>query len=475
MKRSSVVAIIIFVGMLLFLTGCSKRYETIQEAVQDNATMGKHVFIDGVDVSGMGVADAWKAVTARHKQVLSSLRYEVKAGEKNQTIFASGLRISFDLNDVLLEALSAPFSYFSDEKREYACKLTVDRDETKKLMCRCADAMYIAPQNAYAIYNESAEGYFDYIDAIQGLGVDIDDLTDRVVAAAGDLMGGVIIPATYYIEAEYTVENARADTQLIAEYTTSFKGSTYSGTNRVFNITKAAGLVNGVTIAPGEEFNTNAILGSRNEKNGWEEATGIREGKYVQEYGGGVCQLSGTLYNAALMAEVNITERQHHSWPLGYIPIGRDATISTGGPNLRFINDGEVPITVQAFVDSRNKTITVRIYGRPRGDGLTVRLTSKKVETLDAPGNKYVLDSSLPLGTRSEQREARVGCIAETYKEYVDANGKVVKRELVTKDKYKSIQGIINVSRDIYYQYTSADVEFVVVYDDVEYLDDTAG
>lgn len=69
----------------------------------------------------------------------------------------------------------------------------------------------------------------------------------------------------------------------------------------------------------------NAILGPRNAENGWKEATGIRDAVYVQEYGGGVCQVSSTLYNAVLMADLTVTDRTHHSWPLGYVDIGRDA------------------------------------------------------------------------------------------------------------------------------------------------------
>ena len=189
----------------------------------------------------------------------------------------------------------------------------------------------------------------------------------------------------------------------------------------------------------------NAILGPRNGENGWKEATGIRDAVYVQEYGGGVCQVSTTLYNAVLMADLTVTERTHHSWPLGYIGIGRDATISTGGPNFKFRNTQEVPITIGAHTDKKKKTVTVCIYGRPLADGETIRITSKKVETLPEPETEVIIDASLAPGVQQVVREPRQGSVAVTYKEYYDADGNFLRREQVTKDKYRSIKGIIHI------------------------------
>ena len=166
---------------------------------------------------------------------------------------------------------------------------------------------------------------------------------------------------------------------------------------------------------------------------------------YVQEYGGGVCQVSSTLYNTVLMADLSVTERVHHSWPLGYIDIGRDATISTGGPNFRFVNSGGAPVTVCAAVDREKKTVTVSIYGRPLPDGISIRVTSKKLETLPEPGVEYVTDDLLKPGEQQVMREPRRGSISVTYKEYYDAEGNFLRREQVTKDKYRSISGITHV------------------------------
>lgn len=145
--------------------------------------------------------------------------------------------------------------------------------------------------------------------------MDAERLADQLKIAVLAERNASIEPYIDTIPAEYTAEHARADTQLITEFSTSFKSATYGKANRVFNIAKAAELIDGTTIAPGEEFDMNAILGPRNAENGWKEATGIRDAVYVQEYGGGVCQVSSTLYNAVLMADLRVTDRTHHSWP----------------------------------------------------------------------------------------------------------------------------------------------------------------
>ena len=146
------------------------------------------------------------------------------------------------------------------------------------------------------------------------------------------------------------------------------------------------------------------------------------------------------------MADLEVTERSHHSWPLGYVGIGRDATISTGGPNFKFKNTQEVPVTVSATADAKAKTVTVRIYGRPLPDGQHIELTSKKIRALSSPGTNTEFDYSLAPGQSKITRKPRRGSVAESYKLYYDADNNLIRKELVSTDTYRSITGIISVS-----------------------------
>ena len=175
--------------------------------------------------------------------------------------------------------------------------------------------------------------------------------------------GGAIAAPYSMIYPEYTVEQARNDTQLIAEFTTYFKGSTYGKENRVRNIVKASGLIDKCVIDPGDIFSINQVLGERNEKNGWSVAAGIKDGAYVQEYGGGVCQVSTTLYNALLqLPGVEILQRRPHG-PDGakYLPHGVDAAVGSDVLNLRFRNDYDFPIRVEGHT-SDDGALTMVIY-----------------------------------------------------------------------------------------------------------------
>ncbi|MEG1547654.1 MAG: VanW family protein [Clostridia bacterium] len=438
---------VLLFAVTLMLCACAQ-YQDIQGAEQGNAVLGENIFIDGIDVSGMDAGEAKQKITQAHNDALAQITYMVRAGEDSVSICGSELPINDNLDEVLLLALSLKKYYpRNNEPRKFTTQYSIDMEKLRISLTDFTQPLNKKPKSAAVSYDGK---HFSYIDAMVGRQVNIGELAGRV-AQGLDSGERELIATTSEIAPEYTMEMVQRDTELISEFTTSFAGSTYSKKNRVFNIKKATQMINGVMLDEGEEFDMNATIGDRNGQNGWKEAAAIRDGTYEQEYGGGVCQVSTTLYNAVLMADMEIIERWHHSWPLGYVDIGRDATISTDGPNFKFKNNLDSPIYISSVVDEKQKIITVRIYGRRRADGIHVSITSKKVDHMSNPGNEVLLDKSLPANTRQEKRKARAGSIAETYKQYLDEQGKLIKRELVSRDKYRPIKGLIYVSSDIYY------------------------
>ena len=430
----------------LCCAACSSGYSSIEEAEADGARLGECITIDGVNVSGMSPAGAFEAVEAAHTEALRALYYTISAGEDSLDISGSLLPIAFNTREVILEALSLKKHWpAANGARELRTSMAADGGELKAALEKRSASLQCAPKNAGASYDK-ANGGFRYTEHHEGRSIDFDDLASQISDLIAGNSGGSVIARSSPLTPEYTIDMAKADTQLISEFSTSFAGRTYGKANRVFNICKAADMIDGVTLAPGEEFDMNASLGDRNKNNGWRTAAAIKEGAYVQEYGGGVCQVSTTLYNAVLMADLEVTERKHHSWPLGYVDIGRDATISTDGPNFKFRNTQEVPVTIAAAADTGAKTVTVRIYGRPLPDGQYIELTSKKIKTLSNPATDTEFDYSLAPGQSKVIRKPRRGSIAESYKLYYDADGGLIKKELVSTDTYRSISGIVSVS-----------------------------
>ena len=147
---------------------------------------------------------------------------------------------------------------------------------------------------------------------------------------------------------------------LLGERTTSLSGSTNS---RIANVAKACEKIGSIVLQPGESFDYNATLGERTEANGWLPAPAYADGEVRDEYGGGICQVSSTLFVSTLLADLQIDARTCHYFPVGYLPAGMDATVSWGGPEFKFTNNREYPIRIKAFVSDDKRTVTVQIWG----------------------------------------------------------------------------------------------------------------
>ena len=193
-------------------------------------------------------------------------------------------------------------------------------------------------------------------------GVDFDKSEAQSLWNAAGLGDVVEIPAEI-TEPEYTTE--QLEEMLFADdlgdpVVTSLSGST---ANRINNVTLAAAAIDGIILAPGEQFDYNTALGERTTERGYKAAGAYSGGEVVQEVGGGICQVSSSLYYAALLANLQIDTRVCHYFGVSYLPAGLDATVSWGGPEFRFTNNREWPIKIEASVDTVNNTVTVHIVG----------------------------------------------------------------------------------------------------------------
>ena len=328
-----------------------------------------------------------------------------------------------------------------------AGSLAIDRAAFSSF-CKRMNEQYGCPaQDAQVVFSDDPTDPIVFVPEREGQCIDGEELFQALKSASSATSISVSLQP---IQANVTAEELKAKYVLLSEFTTSFKGSTLGRKNRVNNMELAASRINGVILEPREEFSMNATILDRTKENGYYLAPAIRNGTYEKEYGGGVCQVSSTLFNAAMMADLTITERHHHSWPMTYVPIGRDATIATGYKDLRFINSTVGELIIAAHLDRKAKTITVRLYGTHSPDFDHITIVSKRTGSLPAKGTKVQLDESLSAGSRVEERKERQGKTSVTYKEYYDANGELMRREKAYEDSYPSIEGLVYVSADIY-------------------------
>ena len=223
---------------------------------------------------------------------------------------------------------------------------------------------------------------------------------------------------------------------LLATYTTSYQTSS---ANRSNNIALAASKINGKVLMPGETFSYNLTVGKRTISAGFKEAGAYSNGQVTSEVGGGICQVSSTLYNSVLRANLEVTERTNHMFLVGYVPIGADATVSWGAPDFKFKNNRNYAIRIVATTSG--KRLTISIYGLKQDDDYDIEILSYKTGTISYK-TTYTTDKSLKAGTTRVIQSGSNGATSVTYKIH-KRNGKEVSRELVSKDSYSPHNQVI--------------------------------
>ncbi|MFU1797170.1 VanW family protein [Paenibacillus azoreducens] len=244
----------------------------------------------------------------------------------------------------------------------------------------------------------------------------------------------------YMLKPEVTVSSLREEgiDRKIIEFNTGL-GSSAAG--RIYNVNSAAKAMDGMLLKPGDIFDYGKVIARAEAKYGFREAPVIVNGKLVPGIGGGICQVSSTIYNAALRTGLEIVERRNHSLPVSYLPKGLDATFAEGSINFRFKNTTGKSLYIRAFVDG--STLTVKFFGTfPKNTEYLVE--SRTVETLPVP-DKFVQNKAIPAGAQEVLQEGKPGYIVETY-QIKKVNGAVVERKRISRDTYRAQNRLIAVN-----------------------------
>lgn len=223
----------------------------------------------------------------------------------------------------------------------------------------------------------------------------------------------------------------------IAEFTTTFTGG---APGRIHNIRATAATIHDKLLAPGEQFDYGEVVRATEQHAGYREAPVIYNGKLVPGVGGGICQVSTTLYNAILLAGLHVDERRNHSLPVSYISLGLDATFATGYINFRFTNNSGSYLLIRTETDESR--ITVKLFGS-MPDLVTYEMETRVLQVLE-PTVKYVLNPTLPVGAQNLLQQGKPGYIVETYRIRKE-NGIETSRERVSQDRYQPQPSLVAV------------------------------
>lgn len=222
----------------------------------------------------------------------------------------------------------------------------------------------------------------------------------------------------------------------LATFTTRYD---VSDVDRSTNLRIACQKINGKVVLAGDTFSYNQALGKRTEAAGYKNGKVYEAGQVVDGIGGGICQISSTLYNTALLANLDIVERRNHQFVTSYVPAGRDATVVYGVTDFKFKNTRKYPVRIVA--SANNGIATISMYGIKEENEYTFKFSTKTVASIPTT-TKYVEDASLPAGTEKVKQKGANGLKTETYITKM-LNGKVISTKILSKDTYDAMQRIV--------------------------------
>ncbi len=282
---------------------------------------------------------------------------------------------------------------------------------------------------------ERKNGNFIITKEVTGMDVDREVLRYNVLVAIDNFDSALI-----GIEVEDTIPKIREEDlnnieDLIGGAVTAFNSQ---NRGRTENIKISVNAIDNTVLMPGEEFSFNDSTGPRSAEAGYKEASIIVGGEFTTGIGGGVCQVSTTLYQAALKSDMEITSRRNHGLPVSYVPMGQDATVSYGYIDLKFKNNKKYPIYIEGFVSGGE--VYIKLYSK-KTDNIHINLKSEILEVIE-PEMQIKKDGSMYLSERKISKSGSRGYRVETYKVYLQEGGEI-KKELVSRDYYPPRDGII--------------------------------
>lgn len=297
----------------------------------------------------------------------------------------------------------------------------------------------VKPKNSALDRFDLQSGSFIFSEGCSGTAVNQEKLVSDILAAVERGETDALIQAEILDTApELTMEQAKARYKTLATFTTE----TTDNKKRNTNVRLAAEALNGTIVQPGEEFSFNAVVGQRTAEKGYQQAAAYSGGEVVQEIGGGVCQISSTLYRVVFKAGMEITFRRSHTFEPNYVTPGQDAAISWEQPDFRFVNTSSAPVGIRASYSDRKASVS--IYGIPvLEEGISWDLYSEKAEELDPPAPVYIEDPTLEPGTEKVQSAGTKGSRWVTYK-VIYKDGQEIER---AEDHSKTYKGHAPVIR----------------------------
>ncbi len=415
------------------------------------AVIKEGVYAGSVDLSGMTEKEAEEAVN-EYVESLENAELELICVSGNSvSITPKELDVSWVNPEIVREAASIGrsgnvirrFKDLSDLKKNrkvFDINFAVNEEKVRQIINdRCVHYNTKA-KNAELIPGDN--GQFTIIEGENGQEVNVEESVKVVTDYIGNDLKGEhdIIPlAVDTVKPRGDTETLSKIKDKLGTYTTKYESS---GADRSANVATGCKHINGTILYPGEQFSVYEHVSPFTEENGYHLAGSYLNGLVVESLGGGICQVSTTLYQAVLRAELQVDERSNHSMVVDYVPHGGDAAIAGTAKDFKFTNNTEYPIYIAG--QTGGKAITFSIYGvETRDPNRSLEFESVELSREDPVGDKIIGDSSQPAGYVHTQ-SAHVGYRCEFWK-IIKENGQEVDRKKVNTSNYKAVPRTITI------------------------------
>ncbi|REK69601.1 VanW family protein [Paenibacillus paeoniae] len=422
-----------------------------QETVPDGVTAGK------LQIGGMYIDDAI-ALLEKYEKALEKRSITVKANQTTEDsrswiVSELGYQAEFaGAREALLQlkkgSLLERARYRNQFQNHYSLSQSWERQAFETaLRKQWSWVENNAPQNAMREINRQDKVvYTPHTDAYR---LNLSELVKEAdqwiilkenqvgVDITGDRLALVAELSISTIHPDITLEKLKEEgiERLIMSFSTDFSTS---AEGRSHNVSVTADTLNDWYLKPDEVFSYSELIAKAEKEHDYREAPVILNGKFVPGIGGGICQVSSTLYQAVLRAGLGIEERRNHSLPVAYLPLGQDATYATDAIDFKFRNTTGKSLLIRTSVD--NKKLTIKLFGTmPSNESYEIE--SVTLDTI-SPKTQQSVNPALPVGKTVVAEKGKPGYIVETYRTHL-RDGKVVTRERVSKDTYRAQPTVI--------------------------------
>lgn len=424
-------------------------------AAAETDTVKEGIYAGDISLAGM-TKDEAEAAVLEYVDLLAPTEITLIAADNNEVVVTAGdLGISWGNPEILDEAMTLgtqgnivqrykAIKDLEHENKIYPIELdfdimaidTVLAEQCSEYDREAVDMGLVRENNVFQV-KEGQTGYF----------LDVENSIDTIYAYLTEEWNheACSIPLDIVVsEPRGTAEQLLMVEDVLGTFSTSYATS---GQSRSANVENGSRLINGITLYPGDEFSTYETVAPFSKKNGYYMAGSYLNGKVVDSLGGGICQVSTTLYNAVLLAELDVTERYNHSMIVNYVEPSADAAIAeSSGKDFKFVNNTDYPIYIESYTTS-DKQVVFNIYGvETRDANRTVEYVSEVLEVIKPTTDNITADAAQPIGYITVS-SAHIGYKARLWK-VVKENGVEVSREVINSSKYKMVprSAVVGVS-----------------------------